>query len=524
MSKKLVNGDVLKKYHSLVNEPSLSPTIKNVEKPNFKVGTGVIEDTHTKVDYTNLMERCIITVDSLIGHTEKVMGGLADMAIQSLVTVGTNPINFFISENARIVSSNPSNLGGSINANNVYVPATSNQNGKITVEVTGFSTGKPYILVCDDPTGGTKTCIETHSTIPFTYKYAYNYEKSNESSRNIGFITKYDSIQISFYSSLTTSDNKSVTYPNIRIYEVKEYEVFDMPLRSLPNGSYDKYDNGLKTTNVLKHRFNGLEGWKLSDSSNSRTNTFTCVLPNMIGEYMNSEIALRCNKYPVTSFRDKIDDTSLYVDVDRNEICFRVGKWCQDADTLKNHLAVNEPDIEVWYGCKAQEEIIYPSILCDPGDTVFITSPIDLFDFKHNVVFNTKSQISNSQNSLRNVRRSLFDKVKGLFDGEFHINEDGGFLRFPTVLGGILVQYGTVVAPIPDHETHGSTRINFPRPFKKPPIAFCSPASNSYGGYSEHNASAISDNVANVYIHFSDINGTARTGSKVRVNWLAIGK
>lgn len=31
MSKKLVNGDVLKKYHSLVNEPSLSPTIKNVE-------------------------------------------------------------------------------------------------------------------------------------------------------------------------------------------------------------------------------------------------------------------------------------------------------------------------------------------------------------------------------------------------------------------------------------------------------------------------------------------------------------
>ena len=66
MSKNLVNGDSLKKYHIGVNTPNISEELINKNVKSFKAGTSNV----TNVDLSNQMEQSIVTLNGIEGKTE----------------------------------------------------------------------------------------------------------------------------------------------------------------------------------------------------------------------------------------------------------------------------------------------------------------------------------------------------------------------------------------------------------------------------------------------------------------------
>ena len=65
MSKNLVNGDSLKKYHIGVNTPNISEELINENVTSFKVGTSNV----TNVDLSNQMEQSLVTLDNIEGRS-----------------------------------------------------------------------------------------------------------------------------------------------------------------------------------------------------------------------------------------------------------------------------------------------------------------------------------------------------------------------------------------------------------------------------------------------------------------------
>ena len=58
MSRNLVNGDSLKKYHIGVNTPNISEELINENVTSFKVGTSNVNG----VDLTNQMEQSLVDI------------------------------------------------------------------------------------------------------------------------------------------------------------------------------------------------------------------------------------------------------------------------------------------------------------------------------------------------------------------------------------------------------------------------------------------------------------------------------
>ena len=65
MSKNLVNGDSLKKYHIGVNTPNISEELINENVTSFKVGTSNV----TNVDLSNQMEQSLVTLNNIEGRS-----------------------------------------------------------------------------------------------------------------------------------------------------------------------------------------------------------------------------------------------------------------------------------------------------------------------------------------------------------------------------------------------------------------------------------------------------------------------
>ena len=67
MSRNLVNGDSLKKYHIGVNTPNISEELINENVTSFKIGTSNV----TNVDLTNQMEQSLVDITYIEGKTVK---------------------------------------------------------------------------------------------------------------------------------------------------------------------------------------------------------------------------------------------------------------------------------------------------------------------------------------------------------------------------------------------------------------------------------------------------------------------
>ena len=65
MSRNLVNGDSLKKYHIGINTPNISEELINENVTSFKVGTSNVNG----VDLTNQMEQSLVTLDNIEGRS-----------------------------------------------------------------------------------------------------------------------------------------------------------------------------------------------------------------------------------------------------------------------------------------------------------------------------------------------------------------------------------------------------------------------------------------------------------------------
>ena len=137
-------------------------------------------------------------------------------------------------------------------------------------------------------------------------------------------------------------------------------------------------------------------------------------------------------------------------------------------------------NIEIYY--LVNETITNESItiLTNPNEEINVVSGIPT-TIKHTVQLNTKAQVEETQKQIVKSNKSIWQKLKELTDVEMNL-EQNGYIKLPTVLGGLILQWGKVKGAFND----GLFGQDLNLPFTFPNCVYCSfGETGSAGGYQE---------------------------------------
>ena len=241
-------------------------------------------------------------------------------------------------------------------------------------------------------------------------------------------------------------------------------------LFGLPNGVCDKYINGIvhrnigsiNLSNIKKSDITRVESW-----DNTNTLMFLIKVPDVKLVTNGSDINCISTHYKCVSDYEIVtnDVVSFAVRLKAKEIMFRVSRGLDTVDRLYDHLTQYEKNITIYYEKETPtEEYVQISYLCKPNDIIDTKSPIP-FTCSHQVQFNTKAQVEETQKQIVKSNKSIWQKFKELTDVKMKL-ENNGYIKLPTAFGGLILQWGTT-----SFTASGSTRdawrdIAYPIPFK----------------------------------------------------------
>ena len=445
MSRNLVNGDSLKKYHIGINTPNISEELINENVKSFKVGTSNV----TNVDLSNQMEQSLVTLDGIEGKTEITNNPdptlkIKNTQVKLLYTLDEkDTTNYFNNKN---ITSGFNDTTYTLDGNNIRVTTTSNGWRCIDVEVCGLEPGCVYRLYADEvqiTRGGSAISMDSDMNGHLlSNSFANHSTRPNFNSNGLVAKARNNKLKFYFYVNLGEDSQGDVSYNGITLRKVKEYTYADLTLRSLPNGIKDEIKNNKLIKRIESYTLNGTEDWVLADGTKANTNSFSCPLPNAV-PVNKSVISLNSNKYKNTS------DHELYLEdvlglaiggLNSNRLMFRVGKGLSNVNKLKEHLSIAERDITIEYEIKEEVYDIDLAITCLPGETVFIDTN-DNLTFSHQVQLNTKAQVEEAQKQIVKNNKSIWQKLKNLTDVEVRLTNNG-YIKLPTAFGGLKLQWG----------------------------------------------------------------------------------
>ena len=526
MSKNLVNGDSLKKYHVGVNTPHVSEELINENVKSFKAGTSNV----TNVDLSNQMEQSIVTLNGIKGKTEITNNPdptlkIKNTQVKLLYTLDENDTtNYFNNKN---ITSGFSDTTYTLNGNNIRVTTTSNGWKCIDVEVYGLEPGCVYRLYVDDvqiTRGGSAIAMDSDmNEHMLSNMYANHSTRPNFNSNGLVVKARNNKLKFYFYVNLGEDSQGDVSYNGITLRKVKEYTYADLTLRSLPNGIKDEIKNNKFIKRIESYTLNGTENWVFSDSSKTNTNAFSCPLPNAV-PIDKSVISLNSNKYKNTSDQELYYEDVLGLAIGgagSNQLVFRVSKGLDSVDKLKNHLSVAERDITIEYEIKEEVYDIDLAITCLPGEIVFIDTN-DNLTFSHQVQLNTKAQVEETQKQIVKSNKSIWQKFKELTDVEIKLDKNG-YIKLPTVFGGLKLQWvevNTTIYANSSRVTHGEV---CPIPHEKFLTCVGSIVKSSSGAYTEYRCSVTPGNNLKSIMFEVKRDGVCPTDTTVTVSALIIG-
>ena len=294
-------------------------------------------------------------------------------------------------------------------------------------------------------------------------------------------------VDITYIKGKTVKENSKLNSVKV-VFDSGEKELY-----SLQDRFYDEYKDGKLHKRVKKitpkdfeviHMHSGLEhNW----NNNSGTYAFYF---NFIGGDCIDESALMCNILDVINYSDLTNGigTGVFISKDWSWIGIRVddniiGASSSDIDSQKFEKAKKwffNSNIEIHY--LVNEAITNESItiLANPNEEINVVSGIPT-TIKHTVQLNTKAQVEETQKQIVKSNKSIWQKLKELTDVEMNL-EQNGYIKLPTVLGGLILQWGKVKGAFND----GLFGQDLNLPITFPNCVYCSfGETGSAGGYQE---------------------------------------
>ena len=294
-------------------------------------------------------------------------------------------------------------------------------------------------------------------------------------------------VDITYIKGKTVKENSKLNSVKV-VFDSGEKE-----LHSLQDRFYDEYKDGKLHKRVKKITPKDFEVIHIHSGSehswNNNSDTYSFVF-NFVGGDCIDESVLACSALDVISYSDLTNGTRTGIFLSREWawIGFRVdndtiGVSNSDIDSQKLEKAKTwffNSNIEIHY--LINETITNESItiLANPNEEINVVSGTPT-TIKHTVQLNTKSQIEETQKQIVKSNKSIWQKLKELTDVEMNL-EQNGYIKLPTVLGGLILQWGKVKGAFND----GLFGQDLNLPITFPNCVYCSfGETGSAGGYQE---------------------------------------
>ena len=294
-------------------------------------------------------------------------------------------------------------------------------------------------------------------------------------------------VDITYIEGKTVKENSKLNSVKV-VFDSGEKE-----LHSLQDRFYDEYKDGKLHKRVKKITPKDFEVIHIHSGSehswNNNSDTYSFVF-NFVGGDCIDESVLACSALDVISYSDLTNGTRTGIFLSREWawIGFRVdndtiGVSNSDIDSQKLEKAKTwffNSNIEIHY--LVNETITDESItiLANPNEEINVVSGIPT-TIKHTVQLNTKAQVEETQKQIVKSNKSIWQRLKNLTDVEMKL-EQNGYIKLPTVLGGLILQWGKVKGAFND----GLFGQDLNLPITFPNCVYCSfGETGSAGGYQE---------------------------------------
>lgn len=456
-----------------------SEDLLNEDVNSFKVGTGTVEGINK--DYTEDMCQSVVTLDNIKGKT--VLNGMI------LNSININNIYNVINENTTVnlLRGNPTPLVFAYDhqSSGCYLyDAIHDYNSSQRVAYLDLVDVKPNTTYC------IKNFTNNLNLNMVGHMYDENYCKSDEDmgwgdNSNTRFVTtnsttrkmcvyirKQDNTELtqneidSLKIMVVEGDTEPMEYVESD-YKAIQHTFNNIELRSLPNGVCDEIKDSKLIERVLYNDTSTNDFNVVEFSTSHGYGRLIVSLPNA---HITRKDQLLCNVVPVYAYPEDSakytspDENCIIVnrnDDDKSQIVFILSGRSTEERALQAIL-VDNPRKMIY---KRDKEVTTPinlSILSNSCNTIKVQTPVPL-TCTHKVSLNTKSQVEELQEVVKKEKKSVWQKIKELTDYKFNFDSNGYF-KFPSIFGGLIIQWGAVELSSPTIDNIGVFPISFNKP------------------------------------------------------------
>lgn len=218
--------------------------------------------------------------------------------------------------------------------------------------------------------------------------------------------------------------------------------------RSVPSGIHDTLKNNIYTQNVGFVNTSNPTNYSIYEFTTSSDGSYGRLTVDLENCATLTENDIFCNVVNIIDYNltpsewNTPTKNSIIINISPsspNRIAFILSGTTTMASAI-NAIQNSNPR-ELCYKLKTPKvENINLSYMCNPNDIIDTKSPIP-FTCSHTVQLNTKSQVEEAQKQIAKSNKNIWQKFKELTDVEMKLEQDG-YIKLPTVLGGLILQWG----------------------------------------------------------------------------------